>query len=201
MRLCVFLCGDTSKRPYRVEIFRQALEDAEVLKDISGIGASQMSNFWVLRFRTQEAKKAVLAAGGLSVKGAYCAIIDPCRKEIKVKVHWVQFHIPSDTLRKALSEFGEVMKIRHEEGIVQGFESAESTTRASSLVLKEGVTAQKLPHLLKLYGALSLWLCPVRHQFVSSVTDKVISAATARRLAALSAAPSVMFVRTAYVRA
>ncbi|KAK8786036.1 hypothetical protein V5799_007597 [Amblyomma americanum] len=115
VRFCVFLHGDTSKRPYRIEDFRQPLEDAGVLKDISCIAAYQMSHLWLVRFRTQGVKDAVLAAGGLSVKGGYCAIIDPCRKEMKVKIHWVPFHIPSETLRKALSEFGEAMEIRQEE--------------------------------------------------------------------------------------
>ncbi|KAK8777960.1 hypothetical protein V5799_020699 [Amblyomma americanum] len=100
----------------------------------------------------KEAKDAVLAAGGPSVKGGYCAIIDPCRKEIKVKIHWVPLHIPSETLRKALSGFGEVIEIRHEEWNVPGFELAESTTRVSRMVLKEGATAEELPHLFKFYG-------------------------------------------------
>ncbi|KAK8762720.1 hypothetical protein V5799_026017 [Amblyomma americanum] len=160
MRLCAFLRGDTSKRPYRIEDFRQPLEDDGVLKDISSIGAYQMSHLWLVRFRTQEAKDAVFAAGGLSVKGGCCAIIDPCRKEIKVKIHWVPFHIPSEALRKALSEFGEVMEIRHEEWNVPAFESAVSTTRVARMVLKYGVTAEELPHLSKFHGAPFLWLCP-----------------------------------------
>ncbi|KAK8775384.1 hypothetical protein V5799_031271 [Amblyomma americanum] len=120
-RLCVFLHGDTSKRPYRIEDFRQPLEDAGVLKDISGIAAYQMSHLWHVRFRNQEAKDAVFAAGGTSVKGDYCAIIDPCRKEGKVEIHWLPFHLPSETLGKAQSEFGEVMEIWHGEWNVPGF--------------------------------------------------------------------------------
>ncbi|KAK8773885.1 hypothetical protein V5799_011581 [Amblyomma americanum] len=162
MRLCVFLHGDTSKRPYQIEAFRQPFEEGGVLKDISGIGAYQMSHLWLVRFRTQEARDAVLAAGRLSMKGGYCAIIDTCRKEIKVKIHWVPFHISSETLQKALSEFGEVMEIRHEEWNVPGFESTEPTTFVARMVLKERVTAEELPHLFKFYGSSILVVVPGR---------------------------------------
>ncbi|KAK8765753.1 hypothetical protein V5799_031636, partial [Amblyomma americanum] len=162
VRSCVFLHDDTSKRPYPIEDFRQPLQDAGVLKDISGNGAYQMmSHLWLVRFRTQEAKDAVLAAGGLSVKGGYCVIIDPCRQEIKVKIHWAPFHIPGKTtFRKALSELGEVMEVRYEEKNVPGFESAESTTRVARMVLKEGVTAEELPHLFKFHGGSVLVVVP-----------------------------------------
>ncbi|KAK8769751.1 hypothetical protein V5799_013781 [Amblyomma americanum] len=148
--------------PSDEEDFRQPLEDAGVLKGISGIGAYQMSHLWLVRFCTQEAKDAVLAAGGLCVKGGYCAVIDPCRKEIKVKIHGVPFHILSETLRKTLSEFGEVMEIRHKERNVLGFESAESTIRVARIVLKEGVTAEELPHLFKFHGGSVLVVVPGR---------------------------------------
>ncbi|KAK8758950.1 hypothetical protein V5799_003418 [Amblyomma americanum] len=95
-------------------------------------------------------------------KGGYCVIIDPCRNEIKVKIQWLPFHIPSETLRNALSEFGEVMEIRHQEWNVSEFESAESTTRGARMVFKEGVTAEGLPHLFKFYGNLILVVVPGR---------------------------------------
>ncbi|KAH7964010.1 hypothetical protein HPB51_027751 [Rhipicephalus microplus] len=38
MELCIFLHGDPSKRPYRIEDFREPLEEAGVLKAVSGIG-------------------------------------------------------------------------------------------------------------------------------------------------------------------
>ncbi|KAK8780466.1 hypothetical protein V5799_018193 [Amblyomma americanum] len=121
-----------------------------------------MSQLWLVRFCTQEAKDAVLAVGVLSVKGGHSAIIDPCRKEIKVKIHWVPFHISSETLRKALSEFGEVMEIRHEERNVPRFVSADSTTRVARMVLKEGVMAEGQPHLFKFHGGSTLVVVPDR---------------------------------------
>ncbi|KAK8771209.1 hypothetical protein V5799_025546 [Amblyomma americanum] len=97
---------------------------------------------------------------GPSMKGGYCAIIDPCQKEIKVKIHCVLFHISSETLRKALSEFEEVMEIRHEEWNVPGFGSAESTTRVAGTVLKERVTVEELPYFFKFYGGSVLVVVP-----------------------------------------
>ncbi|KAH7944294.1 hypothetical protein HPB52_018076 [Rhipicephalus sanguineus] len=137
---------DPSKRPYRIEDFREPLEEAGVLKAVSGI----------------EAKNTVLAKGGLRVKGGYCAIIDPCKQEITLKIHWVPFHIPGEALRKVLSEFGEVKDVRLDEWHVPGFECAESTTRVVRMVLKEGVTAEELPHLFKFYSGSVLVVVPGR---------------------------------------
>ncbi|KAH7951852.1 hypothetical protein HPB52_014093 [Rhipicephalus sanguineus] len=162
MNLCVFLHGDPSKRPYRIEDFREPLEEAGVLKAVSGIGAFQMSHVWLVKFQTPEAKNTVLAKGGLRVKGGYCAIIDPCKQEITLKIHWVPFHIPGEALRKVLSEFGEVKDVRLDEWHVPGFECAESTTRVVRMVLKEGVTAEELPHLFKFYSGSVLVVVPGR---------------------------------------
>ncbi|KAK8761134.1 hypothetical protein V5799_027599 [Amblyomma americanum] len=115
-------------------------------------------SFFVRRRRTLY----LLTDRALSVKRGYCAIIDPCRKAIKVNVHWVPFQIPSENLRVAVSEFGEVMEIRHEEWNVPGFQSAESTTRIARMVLKEVVAPEELPHLFKLYGGSVLVVVPGR---------------------------------------
>ncbi|KAH8020341.1 hypothetical protein HPB51_000974 [Rhipicephalus microplus] len=142
MELCVFLHGDPSKRSYRIEDFREPLEEACVLKAVSGVGAFQMSHVWLVKFRTRQAKDTVVGKGGLRVKGGYCAITDPCKQEITLKIHWVPFHIPGEALRKALSEFGEVKEVRLDEWRVPGFEFAESTTRVARTVLNEGVSVE-----------------------------------------------------------
>ncbi|KAH8030583.1 hypothetical protein HPB51_010404 [Rhipicephalus microplus] len=137
MEHCAFLHGDPSKRPYRIEDFREPLEEAGVLKAASGIGAFQTSHVWFLKFHTRQAKDTVVGKGGLCVKGGYCAIIHICKQEITLKIHWVPFHIPGESLQKALSEFGEVKDVRLEEWHVPGFEFAETTTRVVRMVLNK----------------------------------------------------------------
>ncbi|KAH8033407.1 hypothetical protein HPB51_012078 [Rhipicephalus microplus] len=137
MELCVFLHGDLPKRPYRIEDFREPIEEAGVLKAVSGRGAFQMSLVGLVKFRTRQAKDTVVGKGGLRVKGRYCAIIDPCKKEITMKINWVPFHIPGEALRKALSEFSEVKDVHLDEWRVPGVEFTESTTRVVRMVLNE----------------------------------------------------------------
>ncbi|KAH6947183.1 hypothetical protein HPB50_017361 [Hyalomma asiaticum] len=129
MKLCVFLHCDVGGRPYRIEDFRSPLEELGVLKAVSGIGPYQMSHVWMLKLRSQEEKNLLISSGGLKVKGRYCAVIDPVKQELTVKIHWVAFDVPNEAIRSVLSEYGDVKDVKQEEWSVPGFEQAESTTR------------------------------------------------------------------------
>lgn len=74
------LHGDMAYRPYRIEDFRKLLGDAGVLGEVIKMGAFQMSHVWLLDLRTDEAKKKLLVAGQLTVKGRKCLVVDPCRQ-------------------------------------------------------------------------------------------------------------------------
>ncbi|KAH6947207.1 hypothetical protein HPB50_017593 [Hyalomma asiaticum] len=130
MKLCVFLHCDVGGRPYRIKDFRSPLEELGVLKAVSGIGPFQLSHVWMLKLRSQEEKNLLISSGGLKVKGRYCAVIDPVKQELTVKIHWVAFDVPNEAIRSVLSEYGDVKDVRQEEWRVPGFEQAESTTRA-----------------------------------------------------------------------
>ncbi|CAN7942518.1 unnamed protein product [Ixodes hexagonus] len=111
MKLSLVLHADTKGRPYRVEDFVSPLTQAGVREAISGLGAFQMGHVWLLKLHTVEAKEKLLSAGTLQVKNRLCLIIDPERRELKVKVHWVSFGVPVDTVRRAFESFGELHRV------------------------------------------------------------------------------------------
>lgn len=162
LKECVFLHCDVDGRPYRIDDFRAPLEEIGLLKAVVGIGPYQMGHVWLLKLRTLEDKEALVRAGTLEVKGRYCVVIDPVRREITAKIHWIPFYVPNEELRKVLSEFGEVMDIRMEEWKASGFELAESTTRIARIALKEGVTPDSLPDLFRFVEGAALVVVPGR---------------------------------------
>ncbi|KAM7287688.1 uncharacterized protein ISCGN_031379 [Ixodes scapularis] len=124
--------------------------------------AYQMSHFWLLNLRTDEAKKKLLEAGRLTVKGRKCLVVDPYRQELRVKLHWVSFGVTNETIHRAFAEYGEVKEVAHERWKVPGFDGVESTTRIVRVVLREGVTLDRLPHQLRLGGGMVLVVVPGR---------------------------------------
>ncbi|XP_070389095.1 uncharacterized protein [Dermacentor albipictus] len=162
MKECLFLHCDVAGRPYRLEDFRDPLQELGVLKDVTGIGPFQMTHVWLIKLRTPEVKEVLVRAGGLEVKGRFCAVIDPVQQDITLKVHWVPFHVTGEALKKAFDHYGEVKEVRQEDWKVRGFEQAESTTRIVRMTLRENLTPDSLPHLFKIFGGSVLVVVPGR---------------------------------------
>ncbi|KAH8041483.1 hypothetical protein HPB51_016928 [Rhipicephalus microplus] len=162
MEECVFLHGDLEKRAYWLEDFRAPLEEVELIKAITGIGAFQMNHIWLVKMRSKDDKDALLKTGGLRVKSGFCAIIDPIQHDVTVKIHWVDFAVSNESIRQALGEFGEVLEVSNDNWTVAGFEHTISTTRVVRLKLKEGVVLEDLPHLFKIGGGTVLLVAPGR---------------------------------------
>lgn len=162
MKDCLLLHCDVAGRPYRLEDLREPLQELGVLKDVTGIGPFQMTHVWLIKLRTREAKEVMVTAGGLEVKGRFCAVIDPVQQDITLKVHWVPFHVTGEALKKAFDHYGEVKEVRQEEWKVRGFEQAESTTRIVRMTLREDLTPDSLPHLFKFFGGSVLVVVPGR---------------------------------------
>ncbi|XP_050036181.1 uncharacterized protein [Dermacentor andersoni] len=162
MKECLFLHCDVAGRPYRLEDFRDPLQELGVLKDVTGIGPFQMTHVWLIKLRTPEVKEVLVRAGGLEVKGRFCAVIDPVQQDITLKVHWVPFHVTGEALKKAFDHYGEVKEVRQEDWKVRGFEQAESTTRIVRMTLRENLTPDALPHLFKIFGGSVLVVVPGR---------------------------------------
>ncbi|XP_075539115.1 uncharacterized protein LOC142573343 [Dermacentor variabilis] len=162
MKECLFLHCDVAGRPYRLEDFRDPLQELGVLKDVTGIGPFQMTHVWLIKLRTPEVKEVLVRAGGLEVKGRFCAVIDPVQQDITLKVHWVPFHVTGEALKKAFDHYGEVKEVRQEDWKVRGFEQAESTTRIVRMTLRDNLTPDALPHLFKIFGGSVLVVVPGR---------------------------------------
>ncbi|KAH7951092.1 hypothetical protein HPB52_004723 [Rhipicephalus sanguineus] len=180
-------------KPYRLEDFREPLQELGVLKDVTGIGPFQMTHVWLIKLRTRQAKEALVNAGGLEVKGRFCAVIDPVQQDITFKVHWVPFHVTGEALKKAFDHhYGEVKEIRQEEWKVRGFEQAKSTTRIVRMTLREDLTRTHCPICSRSLGALCSSLFPEELQFVFVVDAKGILDETAECQGVLSVENSVM---------
>ena len=88
--------------------------------------------------------------------------MDPDRREVRLKLHWLPFDVPNDALKRALEEFGVVREITREKWHIDGFDGVESSTRVARLSLKEGMTLESLPHQLRFTGGPVLVVVPGR---------------------------------------
>lgn len=158
----VFLHCDVTGRPYRVDHFRAELERLGVMKEIAAIGAYQMNHLWMLTLHTARAKQRLVEARELSVKEKKCLVLDPDNSEVRLKVHWVPFHVPDEALFRAFERYGKVQEVTRETWRTEGFQGIQSSTRMVRLSLKQGVTIDSLPHQLKVCGGGVLVVVPGR---------------------------------------
>ncbi|CAN7976557.1 unnamed protein product, partial [Ixodes persulcatus] len=161
-KLSVILHADLQGRPYRIEDFREPLHKVGVLPGVAGLGAFQMSHVWLHKLRTPEDKAKLLEAGHLEVKGRFCLVVDPSRRELHIKFHWVTFDVPVDTVRRAFELFCVVKEIIRERWKIDGFVDVESTTLVVRMELNEGVALESLPHQLRICGEKVLVVVPGR---------------------------------------
>ncbi|KAH8021007.1 hypothetical protein HPB51_007356 [Rhipicephalus microplus] len=162
LRRTLVLHCDIAARPYGINDFRKPLKELGIIQEVSGIGAYQMSHVWLLNMKTDEAKKIVLDAGLLSVKDRPCVVVDPERQEVRLKLHWVAFDVNAETVRRAFREYGEVKEVISDKWRDEDFEGVESTTRFVRLLLKEGVTTDRIPHQMRLGSGMALVVVPGR---------------------------------------
>lgn len=160
----VLLHGDVSGRPYKIADFRAELERLGIMGDIDAFGGYQMNHLWMLTLKTAESKRRVVEAAELNVKGKRCVVIDPDTADIRMKLHWIPFHVSDDAVRKALEPFGKTKEITRDVWRAEGFAGIQSTTRLVRLSLKEGVTLDRLPHELRIADGKVLVVVPGRPQ-------------------------------------
>lgn len=125
-------------------------------------GSYQINNIWIVTLKSLAANQKLVSAAELEVKGKLCMVLDPNKAEVRIKIHWVPFHLPDDIIRKALEPYGQVHEVVRETWRVGGFQGVQSSTRAVQTTLKEGVTDEQLPHQLRLYGGNTLVVVPGR---------------------------------------
>ncbi|KAH8028676.1 hypothetical protein HPB51_018079 [Rhipicephalus microplus] len=136
MRRAVALHCDVSGIPYRIDDFRKPLKDLGVIQQVSGIGAYQMSQVWLLNMKPEQAKKALTDAGVFKVKDRVCLVIDPTWQEVKMKLHWLAFDVTKDANLRAFYEYGDVKEVTDDRLRVEDFEGVESTTRVIGMQLQ-----------------------------------------------------------------
>ncbi|KAM7282260.1 uncharacterized protein ISCGN_002410 [Ixodes scapularis] len=83
----VLLHCDLKGRPYRIQDFRQEMARCGVLGDIAALGAYQMNHVWMATLRTAEAKRRLVDAKELQVKGLRCLVVDPSITELRPRLH------------------------------------------------------------------------------------------------------------------
>ncbi|KAH8037683.1 hypothetical protein HPB51_015728 [Rhipicephalus microplus] len=105
LRRTLVLHCDIAVRPYEINDFQNPLKELGIIQELSGIGAYQMSQVWLLNMKTDEVKKTLLDAGLLSVKDHPCVVVNPERQEVRLKVHWVTFNVSAETVRRDFREY------------------------------------------------------------------------------------------------
>ncbi|XP_077486796.1 uncharacterized protein LOC144098137 [Amblyomma americanum] len=160
--ITVFLHGDVRARPYRVEDLRDAIVPTGLLPDVVDLGTYQVNHVLAVTLNGAEATKRLLASKELTVKKCRCVIIDPQDQQVRLRLHWLLPGVADEDVRTALMAFGTVMDVSGERWRVQGVSDKGSTTRTVVLKLKKGMTAEDLPHQIRIGGELALVVAPGR---------------------------------------
>ncbi|KAM7285689.1 hypothetical protein ISCGN_032576 [Ixodes scapularis] len=158
----LFLHADMTGRPYKATDFKDVLFSIIDRKDLIGLGPYQMSHVWMAVFANGAAKLKIKACEELLVKQKRCLIIDPCKEEIKLKLLWLPIPLPDSEIKKVLEPFGTVKDIKRERWRFSDLEETETLTRVVTLVLKEHLTVDKVPHTLTIFGVNTLVVIPGR---------------------------------------
>ncbi|XP_064467822.1 uncharacterized protein LOC135378674 [Ornithodoros turicata] len=158
----VVLHGDITGRPYCKEDFKPPLKELIKGTEIAAFGVYQLNHIWLLTTHHEETKQKLLNAKECIVKGKRCLIIDCCQQEIVAKLHWLPYHVPDDSVRKAFEVFGQEIIVSREKWTDDYFHDVESTTRVLKMKLKEGVTVDIIPHQMRLCGKSVLVSIPGR---------------------------------------
>ncbi|KAH6919974.1 hypothetical protein HPB50_029038 [Hyalomma asiaticum] len=107
----VFLHGDVRVRPFRVEDFRDALEEVGMLPAVVALGAYQINHVWAVTLNSGEATKRLTSLKELLVKGRRCLVIDPQEQQVKIRLHWLLHGVADEDVRTALAAFGKVTEV------------------------------------------------------------------------------------------
>ncbi|CAN7977741.1 unnamed protein product [Ixodes persulcatus] len=151
----------------------------------------------MVTLKTPLAKKKLVDAASFEAKGRRCVVIDPEKAEVRLKLHWIPFHLPDETVKKALEPYGKVEDVARETWRVGGFEGVQSTTRVVRLTLREDVTLEKLPHQLRLPGCTALVLARVELRSALGAVEPATFVGSAECRAARAAAVSDTYATTA----
>lgn len=158
----LFLHADITGRPYKPTDFKEALFSIIEREDLIALGPYQMSHVWMAVFANGAAKCKIKACEELVIKQKRCVVIDPTKDEIKLKLLWLPPQLPDSEVKKVLEPFGTVKEITREKWRFSDFEETATLTRVVTLVLKDHLSVDRVPHMLNIYGVNTLVVIPGR---------------------------------------
>lgn len=158
----VFLHGDPSARPYKIDDVAAALSAVTDLKKITGLGPFQFNHVWMVTFQSPEEMKELASKGEIEAKGKRCLVIDPNNQEKTVKLHWVPTTVPNELLVHHLERFGVVKSVSFEKWRRPNMDHMGSTTRVVQIVPRDANSLDAIPHQVTIYGNLVLIEVPGR---------------------------------------
>ncbi|KAM7290614.1 uncharacterized protein ISCGN_027230 [Ixodes scapularis] len=83
---------------------------------------------WMVTFKTEKAKLCMVSAKELEVRGTCCIVVDPENADLRMKSHWLLFHVLGETVRRAIEPFGKVQDLTRGKWKAEGFTGVQSTT-------------------------------------------------------------------------
>ncbi|KAH6930413.1 hypothetical protein HPB50_013349 [Hyalomma asiaticum] len=107
----VFLHGNLRVRHFRVDDFRDALEEIGMLPAVVALGAYHINHVWAVTLNSGEATKRLTALKELLVKGCRCLVIDSQEQQVKVCLHCFLHCAADEDVRMALAAFGKVTEV------------------------------------------------------------------------------------------
>ncbi|KAH9361999.1 hypothetical protein HPB48_014938 [Haemaphysalis longicornis] len=112
---------------------------------------------------TSEADMEELAARTeITVKGRRCLVINPNRREIAVRVHWVPPKVPDELLIRQFERFGRVQRVVREGWQKSGLTHMTGTTRIFHVIPSTPTSLEAIPHQATLNGCRILIEVPGR---------------------------------------
>nr|XP_037284999.1 uncharacterized protein LOC119177918 [Rhipicephalus microplus] len=115
-----------------------------------------MNHVWAVTCTSTEGVNKLLADPQLTVKGLKCMIIDPSHRDIRLKLHWLLYHVREEDVRNALTPYGTVLDVGMDKWRIDGYTQQNTMTRTVTLRLKANVTLDDIPHQLRVGGELAL---------------------------------------------
>lgn len=95
------------------------------------------------------------------MKGKRCFALDPNDGEaLRLKLHWLHFHVSDEAVRRALEPYGKVTDFTRDTWRAECFAGIQSVARLVTMTLREAVTKDNFPRQLRMLEGNVLVLVP-----------------------------------------
>ncbi|KAH9378891.1 hypothetical protein HPB48_015696 [Haemaphysalis longicornis] len=142
----LFLHGDPSAWLFRVEDFAFTLGDITDLQKIKCLCPFQFNPRWMVTFTSEADMEELAARTEITVKGRRCLVINPNRREIAVRLHWVSPKVPDERLIRQFERLGRVQRVIREGWQKSGLTHMTGTTRIFHVIPSTWTSLKAIPH-------------------------------------------------------